>query len=370
MGCRKTTNMASYIFDATKKLHKEMESKFKKLNEDAISVWQNKEIKFDIQMMHMGLRRGEVLVDMINGVEDTKGNNGEKGYMAITNLRLLWYAEKSPKTNLSIGYDCITNLEIKQTKSRLRGNVQALFLRTRYKETRYEFIFTSLSETSPRLFTSFQSTLRSYESTKLFRDFKIRGAIIQDKELISLPSEQIYHKYSGVWNVSNDQGHLGTLYISNIRIAWFANLAESFNVSLPYVQVKTIKRKDTNSGPNVIIETCKICGSFVLTFRSEKADEVASEISRMFRLYVDNPILGLEINVQEVQNTPENSQSVRVFDDIQIVEPLYAGQSHANAAYFVSETNSEANVVFSSELGLAIEATPNGISIEQLWRII
>ena len=40
-------------------------------------------------MIHMGLRKGEVLVDMINGVEDTKGNNGEKGFLVITNLRLL-----------------------------------------------------------------------------------------------------------------------------------------------------------------------------------------------------------------------------------------------------------------------------------------
>jgi Bardet-Biedl syndrome 5 protein len=362
--------MANYIFDATKKLNKEMESKFKKLHEDAIAVWQNKEIKFDLQMMHMGLRRGEVLVDMINGVEDTKGNNGEKGYLVITNLRLLWYAEKSPKTNLSIGYDCITNLEIKQTKSRLRGNVQALFLRTRFKETRYEFIFTSLIENSPRLFTSFQSTLRSYESTKLFRDFKIRGAIIQDKELIPLPSEQLYHKFPGVWNITNEQGHLGTLYISNIRIAWFANLAESFNVSLPFVQVKSIKKKDTNLGQTMILETSKICGSFILTFRSQKCDEIASEISRVFKTYVENPILGLEVSIEEVQSTTESVQQPRVFDDIEIVEPEYGGQSHASAAYYVSENSGENNIIFSTELGLAIESTPNNITIEQLWRII
>jgi len=119
---------------------------------------------------------------------------------------------------LSVGYDCITNIEIKQTKSKLRGNVQALYLRTRFRDTRYEFIYTSLIENSPRLFTSFQSTLRSYDSTKLFRDFKIRGAIIQDKELILLPSEQVYHKYSGVWNITTEQGNLGTMYISNIRV--------------------------------------------------------------------------------------------------------------------------------------------------------
>lgn len=36
---------------------------------------------------------------------------------------------------------------------------------------------------------------------------------------------------SGVWNLSSDQGNLGTFYITNVRIVWFANLAENFNVS-------------------------------------------------------------------------------------------------------------------------------------------
>jgi Bardet-Biedl syndrome 5 protein len=361
--------MANFIFDASKKLQKEMENKFKKLHEDAITVWQNKEIKFDLQMMHMGLRKGEVLVDMINGVEDTKGNNGEKGYLTITNLRLLWYAEKSPKTNLSIGYDTITNLEIKQTKSRLKGNVQALFLRTKFKDTRYEFIFTSLIENSPRLFTSFQSTLRSYESTKLFRDFKIRGAIIQDKELIPLPSEQIYHKYPGVWNVTTEQGQVGFLYISNIRIAWFSTSSESFNVSLPYVQIRTIKKKDSSSQSLVIIEICKLYGNYLLTFRTDKSEEIFSEIFRFFRIYVENPILGLEVSVQEAPATEVPAQP-RVFDDIEIVEPAFSGQSQASAAYCMIENSSKGQIVFSEELGLAIEATPEGISIEQLWRVI
>ena len=245
-----------------------------------------------------------------------------------------------------------------------------MFLRTKFKDTRYEFIFTSLIENSPRLFTSFQGTLKSYDSTKLFRDFKIRGAIIQDKELIPLPSEQIYHKYSGIWNISNDQGHLGTFYISNIRVAWFSNLAESFNISLPYVQIKTIKKKDMAMGATILIETSKISGNFTLSFRGDKSDEIGSEINRLFRMYVENPILGLEISIEPPQNPVEPSSQPRVFDDIEIVEPIYAGQSHVSAAYYVSGNNTEQNVIFSNELGLAIEATPNNISIEQLWRII
>ena len=40
----------------------------------------------------------------------------------------------------------------------------------------------------------------------------------------------------GVWNLSSDQGNLGTFFLTNIRVVWFANLASNFNVSLPYMQ--------------------------------------------------------------------------------------------------------------------------------------
>ena len=95
-------------------------------------------------------------------------------------------------------------------------------MRTRYEQSRYEFIFTSLVKDSPRLFTSFQAVIRSYETTKLYRDLKLRGAIVQDKQVMILPKEQIFTKYNGVWNLSAEQGNLGTFYFTNIRVIWFA----------------------------------------------------------------------------------------------------------------------------------------------------
>jgi Bardet-Biedl syndrome 5 protein len=50
---------------------------------------------------------------------------------------------------------------------------------------------------------------------------------------------QVYAKISGVWNLSSDQGNLGTFFITNVRLVWHANLAENFNVSIPYLQVMT-----------------------------------------------------------------------------------------------------------------------------------
>jgi hypothetical protein len=47
-------------------------------------------------------RRGEVMIDSINSVEDTKGNNGERGSLAITNLRIIWQSHRHSRTNLSV----------------------------------------------------------------------------------------------------------------------------------------------------------------------------------------------------------------------------------------------------------------------------
>ncbi len=58
-----------------------------------------------------------------------------------------------------------------------------------------------------------------------------------DRELKLLPQEQTYSRVNGVWNLSAEQGNLGTFFISNVRVVWYANLAENFNVSIPYLQV-------------------------------------------------------------------------------------------------------------------------------------
>lgn len=33
------------------------------------------------------------------------------------------------------------------------------------------------------------------------------------------------------------QGNLGTFYITNVRLVWHANMNDSFNVSIPYLQM-------------------------------------------------------------------------------------------------------------------------------------
>lgn len=81
---------------------------------------------------------------------------------------------------------------------------------------------------------------RAYASSRLYRELKMRGAIVQNKQLRILPLEQIYTTQHGVWNLSSDQGNLGTFVITNVRMVWFADMNEGFNISLPYLQIATV----------------------------------------------------------------------------------------------------------------------------------
>ena len=153
-------------------------------------VWQDREIRFDSPPRLLENRSGEYIIDSINSVEDTKGNNGERGSLVVTNLRILWIAHKSNRTNLSIGFNTVLTISIRKARSKLRGPTLALYIMTKDTNSRFEFIFTSLVKNSPRLFTTIQAVLKAYETSKLYRDLKLRGSIIRDQQLILLPLEQ------------------------------------------------------------------------------------------------------------------------------------------------------------------------------------
>lgn len=95
-------------------------------------IWQDREIRFDLLAKLLLCRQGEKVIEEIPKVEDTKGNNGERGYLIVTNLRLIWYCELKPKLNLSIGLDVILGCGIETNTSMVHGNQMQLILRTRY----------------------------------------------------------------------------------------------------------------------------------------------------------------------------------------------------------------------------------------------
>ena len=163
------------------------------------------------------------------------------GTLTITALRVIWKSDVKSRINLSIGLATITQITCKQLHSKLRGRYSALDLMTKSNGTRYEFIYThflpdpsggpskdTLSKVPSDcqvLIKTISSVCKAYSSTKLFRDLKLRSAIINSgHELKALPGEQIYSKFNGVWNLSSDQGNLGTFILTSgmTNISWHA----------------------------------------------------------------------------------------------------------------------------------------------------
>ena len=115
-------------------------------------MWIDREIRFDIPMSQLAMHTGEQIVDSMNNVEDTKGNNGDRGSLIITNMRMIWFCDKDRHINLSIGLDCILGNQIKDVQSILKGGTsQALHLRTKFENNRYEFVFTCVVAASQSL---------------------------------------------------------------------------------------------------------------------------------------------------------------------------------------------------------------------------
>uniref|UniRef100_A0A2K6UF82 Bardet-Biedl syndrome 5 n=1 Tax=Saimiri boliviensis boliviensis TaxID=39432 RepID=A0A2K6UF82_SAIBB len=242
--------------------------------------------------------------------------------LLVTNLRILWHSLALPRVNVSVGYNCVLNITTRTANSKLRGQTEALYILTKCNSTRFEFIFTNLVPGSPRLFTSVMAVHRAYETSKMYRDFKLRSALIQNKQLRLLPQEHVYDKINGVWNLSSDQGNLGTFFITNVRIVWHANMNDSFNVSIPYLQIS---------------------GGYVLGFKIdpvEKLQESVKEINSLHKIYSASPIFGVDYEMEE-------------------------------KAYFADgNKQQDREPVFSEELGLAIEKLKDGFTLQGLWEVM
>ncbi|XP_053373363.1 Bardet-Biedl syndrome 5 protein-like [Mercenaria mercenaria] len=334
-------------------------------------LWEDRDVRFDISPNQMKMRPGEKLIDKMDAVEDTKGNNGERGRLIVTNLRLIWHSLNMARVNLSIGFNCVINISTKTAQSKLRGTTEALYVLTKCNNTRFEFIFTNLIPGSPRLFTTVISVHRAYETSKLYRDLKLRGALIQNKQLRLLPQEQVYDKVSGVWNLSSDQGNLGTFFITNVRLVWHANINESFNVSIPYLQMKTIKIRDSKFGLALVVESSSQSGGYVLGFRIdpvEKLQEIHKEIQSLHKVYSNCPVFGVEYEEDERPQGLDELTIERVQDDVEIETE---GQSDAFAAYFADgNKDKDREPVYSEDLGLAIEKLKDGFTLTGLWDVL
>ena len=401
------------------------------------AIWQDRDLRFDLPQQHFQPRRTETLIDTIDSIEDTKAANNERGTLTVTNLRLTWQSDKSGAagggsgggvggsggggSNLSIGWNCVVGVTIKSVENRLKGKSTGLYITTKHNNQRFEFVFTHVASTVPLalsttgkpqpsdksqsanngvplLFNTVQQVYKSYDNTKLYRDLKLRGAIIKDKTLILLPQENVYSKIEGVWNLSSDQGNLGSFFITNVRLVWHANLAENFNVSIPYMQIKVVKVRDSKFGHALVIETMARSGGYVLGFRIDPMDtllNVFQEIKTLHSVYAVTPIWGVVFDQnksnQAVTDGNENGNSKKkeativVNEDVEIVDNAHvyvlasyladgssggSGSGSGSGGSSGGDGGVGVELVYDKVLGLAVEKLRDPkISMKELWSV-
>uniref|UniRef100_F1LG98 Bardet-Biedl syndrome 5 protein n=1 Tax=Ascaris suum TaxID=6253 RepID=F1LG98_ASCSU len=132
----------------------------------------------------------------------------------------------------------------------------------------------------------------------------MRGAVINEEEQLRiLPLEQQCDRFEGVWNLSSDQGNLGVLILTNIRIVWFASMNSMYNVSIPYLQLHCCRIRDSKFGLALVIETSAISGEYVLGFRvdpEEKLQNICRTIQVLHKaLHLQNRFLAFNIIVND-----------------------------------------------------------------------
>lgn len=59
-----------------------------------------------------------------------------------------------------IGFSTVSNIVVRKAKSRLRGSTEALCVSAKYQQCRFDFVFTSLVNDSPRIFTTVKEVLK------------------------------------------------------------------------------------------------------------------------------------------------------------------------------------------------------------------
>ena len=151
---------------------------------------------------------------------------------------------------------------------------------------------------------------------------------------------------------------------------WHADLAENFNVSVPYLQIEKLRVTPSKFGSALVIETRVTCGGYRLGFRIdpvEQLEAIFKEISSLYEVFAVNPIFGIEFNVEEKPEKIEKLTVERKDDDVEITE-VEDGLDML-AAYYVQGAGEEKKPVFNPDLGLACEELAEGFTTRSLFEL-
>jgi hypothetical protein len=105
----------------------------------------------------------------------------------------------------------------------------------------------------------------------------------------------------------------------------------------------------------------------------EKAVDVFKEISSIYQIYFTTPVFGVDFTVESENATNVNDViQPKAQEDLELIDEHE--DTHAIAAFY-SQTGTDddakfENIFFDPNLGLAMEEMVNGLTLDNLWRVI
>lgn len=330
----------------------------------------DREIGFDIPLSYLKPSTGETFMAQIQRVFDEKGNAGVVGKVQFSNQRMIWFQRSDAKMNLSIGYDTIIKNTLLDSQTKGGGTCYKLTLKSYFQLHNYEFKFFTEDEVK-NPFLDFLVIFKAYEQSKGYRDLKIRGLVMKNDNQILLDREKVINKHSNIWKMTKEDGTLGKFILTNIRILWQDNASDNFNMSIPYIQIKKIQRKESSFGPVINIETNRVSGGYNLGFKvDESLEQVQTELQKLHKTFLATPYLGIPDNLLEVAEVGNTYETVETdFGDTTFTDSVYNENQNLRAIYKIDDKN-EGEIVFNNDLGLAMENLPKGLTAAKLWQIM
>jgi Bardet-Biedl syndrome 5 protein len=292
----------------------------------------DREIGFDYTLEYVNFVKGEFLAKRFTQVEDRKGNPGIFGDLLVTNLRIVWLQDKFPRVNLSIGYNVFLKMALVQPEVNLES--EHVQIKAFHGDSRYEFFFYRKKSTQGS-FDILPKIFNAYDATRGYRELFIRKIISHNGQLILYDREKIIKHYPSVWNLGRSEGKLGRFYFTNIRVVWFSNTNENFNISIPYVRILKIQSKSTNFGDAISIFTSKHFGGLEVGFKIDNIDfkTILQEIKDLWESYRASPFLGIPETIST--EGPNNFSSIKksYFTESELLDTGYNEDQNIKSIY-------------------------------------
>ncbi len=128
-----------------------------------------------------------------------------------------------------------------------------------------------------------------------------------------------------------------------------------------------------------MLETFAKAGGYILGFRvdpQERIAEVFQEIHSLYQVYSVGPVFGVDFSLEAEAPSLDQLLTAKVSEDIELLDDQL-DDTHAIAAYYSEsasavddESSPDPTVQLDHRLGLAVETLVDGITLEQLWRVI